>query len=88
MEKMNRIKTRVSIVSAVLLVIICVLCGCSESDEVGSETVDNERLKIVYSYDGFVRIFEDSDTGVQYLIQRQGGICPLYNANGTLYTGN
>lgn len=88
MEKMNCMKTRVSIISAVLLVIICVLCGCCESDEVECETIDNERLKIVYYYDGFVRIFEDSDTGVQYLSQRQGGICPLYNADGTLYTGN
>lgn len=88
MQNMDRMKTRVSIISAILLVIICVLCGCSESDEAGSETIDNERLKIVYYYDSFVRIFEDSDTGVQYLSQRQGGICPLYNADGTLYIGN
>lgn len=51
---MNRMKTRVSIISAVLLVIICVLCGCCESDEAECETIDNERLKIVYYYDGGV----------------------------------
>lgn len=38
--------------------------------------------------DGIDIHFErDSKTGVYYVVSSDGGVCPRYNADGTLYTG-
>ena len=34
-----------------------------------------------------VHFERDKETGVYYVVGSDGGICPRYNADGTLYTG-
>lgn len=64
-----------------ILIISCIalmlLCGCRSENKEKS---------------GDVRIdfYKDPKTGVEYIIYGygyRGGICPRYNADGTLYTG-
>lgn len=64
-----------------ILIISCIalllLCGCKTS-----RTGD--------SGDTFIQFYKDPKTGVEYVMligTYQGGICPRYNADGTLYTG-
>lgn len=32
-----------------------------------------------------LREYRDTETGVHYIVSKDGGICPRYNANGILY---
>lgn len=63
------------------------LLGCGTAAAAESQNAATERMTLVYS-SGEMLIYQDMVTGVQYLVfdgYKQGGICPLYNANGTLY---
>ena len=76
---------------SVVLALAFAVCSCGvNSAAAGSEKQPNERLKLVY-YSGEMNIYQDMNTGVQYLVfygYKKGGICPLYNADGTLYVGD
>lgn len=37
---------------------------------------------------GWYRVITDRQTGVEYLAYANGGVTPLYNADGTLYIAN
>lgn len=64
-------------------VFVMCLAGCTNAEDKNNET---QMTKVdmgvsVYTY-------VDKETGVNYLIydgHRAGGICPRYNADGTLY---
>lgn len=76
---------------SVVLALAFAVCSCGVNSAAAcSEKQPNERLKLVY-YSGEMNIYQDMNTGVQYLVfygYKQGGICPLYNADGTLYVGD
>ena len=68
-------KTIIAIIISILL--IFVLCGWKR--------VDRENM------DAFtvVGTYRDEETGVEYVVFKAGygaGVCPRYNADGTLYT--
>lgn len=65
----------------IIAIIISFLSGC-----IYRESIDSGRLIYVYN-DGTTVILEDTDTGVQYIC-RSEGICPMFNADGTLHTGD
>ena len=65
----------------ILAIIISFLSGC-----IYRESIDSGRLIYVYN-DGVTVILEDTDTGVQYICRREG-ICPMFNADGALHTGD
>lgn len=65
------------------------LLGCGTAAAAESQSTAAERMTLVYSSrDGQMLIYQDMNTGVQYLVfdgYKQGGVCPLYNANGEVY---
>lgn len=64
---------------ALLAFAICLmLCGCREDIKKESEVPPS-----------FMGFYTDRETGVEYVVyqgENIGGICPRYNADGTLYT--
>lgn len=80
------------IVMLAVTVLMVLAIGCSPTEEVhGSVSASTFELEFVAtSHD--VNEYRDTETGVHYLIYRNasgyagmGGICPRYNADGTLY---
>ena len=65
----------------VLVIVISFLSGC-----IYRESIDSGRIVYVYN-DGVTVIVEDTDTGVQYIC-RNDSVCPMFNADGTLHTGD
>ena len=74
-----------------IIAIICcavfVLClaGCTNAEDKNDEPQIAEITSYMYVY-----TYIDKETGVNYLIydgHRAGGICPRYNADGSLYVG-
>ena len=88
---MRKIKFDAMSVVLALVALAFAMCSCGvNSAAAGSEKQPNKRLMLVYS-SGETDIYQDMNTGVQYLVfdgYNQGGICPLYNADGTLYVGD
>lgn len=78
------------LVSAVLLFIGWLLCGLPSGEKTEVSAADTESLPgytIREHKSEYVRIWTDPETGVQYLLYiavGRGGICPRYNADGTL----
>lgn len=83
-------KKKILLVS-VLLAIVIIVAGCGETANATSQNESNFYLeKVGYCKD--VTEYRDTKTGVHYLIfsdtrgyAGQGGICPRYNADGSLY---
>ena len=74
---------------AIALALSVMLLGCGTAAAAESQSKSAERMELVYS-SGEMCIYQDMNTGVQYLVfdgYKQGGICPLYNADGSLYVG-
>ena len=79
-----KIKKLIACTALAALALAVALCGCVKSAAAESE---NKRMTLVYS-SGEMLIFQDMNTGVQYLVYsgyKQGGICPLFDADGSLY---
>ena len=86
--------------AAFLLVLgILVLTGCSDTEEEPTtEQSASQRLEVVYRQradegiaSGSFAIIMDKETGVHYLWYQagyKGGLTTMYNADGTLYTGD
>ena len=95
----NIIKKIITIpISVCAVVLISSSCQQSTSNNTPEEVhardeydgiIEIKREYKVYTEDGAstgaVYMFEDPDTGVWY-IEYNRGICPRYNADGTLYT--
>lgn len=84
---------KVSLVGIVILIVI-LFCACGTKAEGKTEVEENYIIKFVGYCDKRENIQEwrDTETGVHYFIYSDyagygyaGGICPRYNANGTLY---
>ena len=69
-----------------LLIMASTLTGCKHAPgDMTYKGIDGEDHKSANTY-----YVQDPETGVYYVIYYggyHGGICPRYNANGTLYTG-
>jgi len=74
----------------VLVILSVFISGCV----LASETSETENPMVLIEYQTWgnfwaeIGVFIDPDTGVNYLILREpnrAGICPRYNADGTLY---
>ena len=76
-------KVKIIVAAAALAV---ALCGCRLAAADESENKAGSRMTLVDAY-GEMSIYQDTNTGVQYFYSRQGGICPLFNADGSLYVG-
>lgn len=95
----NIIKKIIAIPISVCIVVL-MTSSCQQStsndtpEEVHAENRYDDIVEIKSKYDaytedgataGAVYMFEDPDTGVWY-IEYSHGICPRYNADGTLFT--
>ena len=74
-----------------LAALIFALCGCGTS-AVASEqdSWDNDFQMKWIADDGNFEVYQDQETGVQYIVfwhAYKFGITPRYNADGTLYQG-
>jgi len=59
------------LIIALLVAVALMLSGCGMSFEGGID----------------IHFERDTETGVYYVVSSDGGVCPRYNAYGTLYTG-
>lgn len=67
-------KTGIFLLSLLALVII--LCGCGKNDG---------RFVVVYREPHTFTVVVDTETGVEYFRQRNGGVCPLIDSYGNPY---
>lgn len=65
-------------ISAITLIIALMFSGCYNSYDNYTENND-DRLTLVY-HDGFVKIYADNETGVQYIGSE--GFCVMVDENG------
>lgn len=78
------------LVLGVILFIGWILCGLPSGKKTEVSASDTEMLQeftIRKDKSEYVRIWTDPETGVQYLLYTavyRGGICPRYNADGSL----
>ena len=67
------------------------LCGCGASAAAGEQdSWDNEFQMEWVADEGSFEVYQDQETGVQYIVFWSGykfGITPRYNADGSLYCG-
>lgn len=71
---------------AVVAALALAVCGCGPTAEAETENI-HFGLDLILRYGSF-SLYEDTETGVQYFTWKNGyagGICPRYNADGTLY---
>ena len=68
---------------AVLLCVILVLClsGCTFNTSSADISGNDGRMKIIFN-DGFVIIYVDTETGVQYFSRADCGTCVMVDENG------
>ena len=64
----------------IIAIILCVLLVCGLC---GWKKIDSEDMDVFSN----IIVIVDEETGVEYIVfsgYNRGGICPRYNANGTL----
>ena len=68
---------------AVLLCVILVSClsGCTYNENSTDTSGNDGRMKIIFN-DGFVIIYVDTETGVQYFSRTNCGTCVMVDENG------
>lgn len=64
---------------ALVFALVVALVGCTQQDEEGEFT----RLYKT----GHITVYRHNPTGVYYAYYNGRGITPMFNADGTLYTG-
>ena len=73
---------KVSLIGLLLLVLILIcVCNTEKADAKGYDFMETIRGTIGTSCEEL----RDKETGVHYFKGNNGGICPKYNADGTLY---
>lgn len=83
-------KKKILLIIATVLMVLAIGCGSTEEAH-GSVSASTFGLEFI-SNSNNVYEYRDAETGVHYLVFRDtvcyggmGGICPRYNADGTLY---
>ncbi len=90
---MTHKKTIIFLILCALIVSAVCVSGCVSAAEPSESTFKNQApitLTTYYAWSSFAEIlvYVDPQTGVNYVILREpgrAGICPRYNADGTLY---
>lgn len=62
-----------------IVVMILLMCGCESGLELSRESDSEDR---------FIQFYVDPETKVEYVLYHAGyaeGVCPRYNADGSLY---
>ena len=84
------------LVILIIAMLALLLVGCGESAEPDSTTPtyedrelvrDTGMFEVIY-IDGNARIVLDHETGVQYIMNKEGGITPRLNSDGEIYIEN
>ena len=80
-----------------LAALIFALCGCGTSAAAANvQSTQNNGIKMeMVDFDGRFYVYQDSETGVQYILYRDWkntyatfcAMTPRYNADGSLYCG-
>lgn len=75
-------KVIMALVLTVALLVGAMIGGCeSNIAEAETQRIDFEQIgRYGYFYE-----YRDTETGVHYLTTQDGGTCPRYNADGSLY---
>jgi hypothetical protein len=75
-------KVIMALVLTVTLLVGAMIGGCeSNIAEAGTQRINFEQIaRYGYFYE-----YRDTETGVHYLTTPDGGTCPRYNADGSLY---
>lgn len=74
------------ILSMGLIVATSFLVGCGVSKTIEAESNDINFSRV--NKDGYIQIYKDKETGVNYILYAdsyKAGLCPRYRANGQLY---
>lgn len=67
------------------------LVGCNTNNtnnDTTDTTTSNNTMEYIGNINNEIEEYRDSETGVHYFVFRayyKGGMCPRYNADGTLY---
>ena len=69
------------IVCILIVAITLVLSSCNWNESTIECEGNDNRISYVYN-DGFVLIYVDNDTGIQYLSRGNTGICVMVDENG------
>lgn len=49
-------------------------------------SLDKHSLILIDSYDASrVKVLEDTETHTRYIVSRDGGVCPIYNPDGSIH---
>ena len=70
------------LILVLLLLSLFLLTACNKTDVANSD--EDGRMTVVYN-DGFVMIYQDNETGVQYFCRYNCGSCVMVNPDGTPY---
>lgn len=83
-------KKKILLIIATVLMVLAIGCGSTEEAH-GSVSASAFALEFVSNSEN-VYEYRDAETGIHYLVFKDslfyggmGGICPRYNADGTLY---
>lgn len=79
-------KVIMALILTVTLLVGIMIGGCGNnvsSTEVSAS--DSTYFERIWSPSADVAEYKDTQTGVHYFFNYRGGMCPRYNANGTLY---
>ena len=60
--------------------ILC-LCSCGYNETKTDMDNSNDRMTIIYN-NGFIQIYVDNETGVQYILGGNKGVCVMVDENG------
>lgn len=80
----NKIIMALVLTATLLVGVMIGGCGSNVSSTEAS-TSDSTYFEKIGSPSAGAAEYKDTQTGVHYFFNYRGGICPRYNANGTLY---
>ena len=88
---MNKLTEKTIILAITIIIcalIVLSLCGCQKKSSTGIETNRFVRVESQYfNFGAYVQVFYDRETKVMYVFYKSGyggGLCPMYNSDGTL----
>lgn len=77
-----------------IIALVVALLGCGPAASVGAQSTQNNEFKMeLVAFDGDFDVYQDRETGVQYIVYREWknayatfcAMTPRYNSDGTLY---
>lgn len=77
-----------------IIALVVALFGCGPAASVGAQSAQNNEFEMeLVAFDGDFDVYQDRETGVQYIVYREWtnayatfcAMTPRYNSDGTLY---